>query len=85
MFIHSKHDHDIRPHKTEGFIFLCDNLAADKLGGCILTHAPRSGKTFMLISFLQSFMAMDPKARPLIVLQKGIIDSWKRDLTFVSS
>ncbi|XP_010429057.1 PREDICTED: protein CHROMATIN REMODELING 35-like [Camelina sativa] len=81
MFIHPRHDQAMRPHQTEGFRFLCNNLAADEPGGCILAHAPGSGKTFLLISFLQSFMAMDPQARPLIVLPKGIIDSWKREFT----
>ncbi|EOA26569.1 hypothetical protein CARUB_v10022627mg [Capsella rubella] len=81
MFIHPKHYQDMKPHQIEGFSFLCNNLAADKPGGCILAHAPGSGKTFLLISFLQSFMAMDPQARPLIVLPKGIIDSWKREFT----
>ncbi|ANM63098.1 chromatin remodeling 34 [Arabidopsis thaliana] len=81
MFIHPWHDQEMRPHQTEGFRFLCNNLAADEPGGCILAHAPGSGKTFLLISFLQSFMAMDPQARPLVVLPKGIIESWKREFT----
>ncbi|ESQ46046.1 hypothetical protein EUTSA_v10000722mg, partial [Eutrema salsugineum] len=81
MFIHPRHDNEMRPHQIEGFNFLCNNLAADEPGGCILAHAPGSGKTFLLISFMQSFMAMDPQAKPLIVLPKGIIESWKREFT----
>lgn len=81
MFIHPRHDKEMRPHQIEGFKFLCNNLAADEPGGCILAHAPGSGKTFLLISFMQSFMAMDPQAKPLIVLPKGIIESWKREFT----
>ncbi|WZY90287.1 hypothetical protein YC2023_047022 [Brassica napus] len=81
MFIHPRHDNEMRPHQIEGFNFLCNNLASNEPGGCILAHAPGSGKTFLLISFLQSFMAMDPQAKPLIVLPKGIIESWKREFT----
>ncbi|KFK26942.1 hypothetical protein AALP_AA8G313700 [Arabis alpina] len=81
MFIHPRHDKEMRPHQVEGFRFLCNNLGADEPGGCILAHAPGSGKTFLLISFMQSFMAMDPHAKPLIVLPKGIIESWKREFT----
>ncbi|KAF8108816.1 hypothetical protein N665_0104s0131 [Sinapis alba] len=81
MFIHPRHDNEMKPHQVEGFKFLCNNLAADEPGGCILAHAPGSGKTFLLISFLQSFMAMDPQAKPLIILPKGIIESWKREFT----
>ncbi|CAN8283798.1 unnamed protein product [Cochlearia groenlandica] len=81
MFIHPMHDKEMRPHQIEGFNFLCNNLAADEPGGCILAHAPGSGKTFLLISFMQSFMAMDPQAKPLIVLPKGIVESWKREFT----
>ncbi|KAJ0259859.1 SNF2-related [Hirschfeldia incana] len=81
MFIHPRHDNEMKPHQIEGFKFLCNNLAAEEPGGCILAHAPGSGKTFLLISFLQSFMAMDQHAKPLIVLPKGIIESWKREFT----
>ena len=52
---------------------------ADKPGGCILAHAPGSGKTFMIISFLQSFMAKYPNARPLVVLPRGLLSIWKKE------
>ncbi|XP_048592339.1 protein CHROMATIN REMODELING 35-like isoform X1 [Brassica napus] len=81
MFIHPRHDYEMRPHQIVGFKFLCNNLTSEDPGGCILAHAPGSGKTFLLFSFLQSFMAMDPQAKPLIVLPKGIIESWKREFT----
>ena len=56
------------------------NLIGDKPGGCILAHAPGSGKTFMLISFIQSFLARYPSARPLVVLPKGILGTWKKEI-----
>ena len=70
----------MRPHQLEGFNFLVKNLIGDKPGGCILAHAPGSGKTFMLISFIQSFLARYPSARPLVVLPKGILGTWKKEI-----
>lgn len=75
--IHPRHAKEMRSHQLEGFKFLVKNLVADKPGGCILAHAPGSGKTFMLISFIQSFLARYPSARPLIVLPKFIVSHWK--------
>ena len=50
--IHPRHEKQMRPHQLAGFHFLVKNLVSDKPGGCILAHAPGSGKTFMLISFI---------------------------------
>ncbi|XXG74187.1 hypothetical protein AAC387_Pa07g2972 [Persea americana] len=79
MSVHPRHMMHMRPHQLEGFNFLLRNLVTDKPGGCILAHAPGSGKTFMIISFIQSFLAKYPFARPLIVLPKGIIPTWKKE------
>ncbi|XP_010548073.1 PREDICTED: protein CHROMATIN REMODELING 35 isoform X2 [Tarenaya hassleriana] len=76
---HPRHAHQMKPHQIEGFNFLCSNLVAENPGGCIMAHAPGSGKTFMIISFMQSFLAKYPHARPLIVLPKGILSTWKRE------
>lgn len=78
--IHPRHAQAMKPHQLEGFNFLVKNLIGDKPGGCILAHAPGSGKTFMLISFIQSFMARYPSARPLVVLPKGILGTWKKEI-----
>ncbi|PIN12103.1 DNA helicase [Handroanthus impetiginosus] len=69
----------MKPHQIEGFNFLLSNLVSDNPGGCIMAHAPGSGKTFMIISFLQSFMAKYPAARPLVVLPRGILPIWKKE------
>jgi len=78
--IHPRHAQTMKLHQLEGFNFLVKNLIGDKPGGCILAHAPGSGKTFMLISFIQSFMARYPSARPLVVLPKGILGTWKKEI-----
>ncbi|CAA7035610.1 unnamed protein product [Microthlaspi erraticum] len=76
---HPVHANKMKPHQIEGFQFLCSNLVADVPGGCIMAHAPGSGKTFMIISFMQSFLAKYPQAKPLVVLPKGILSTWRRE------
>ncbi|KAL9238230.1 hypothetical protein vseg_012684 [Gypsophila vaccaria] len=76
---HPRHKKQMKPHQLEGFDFLASNLIAENPGGCILAHAPGSGKTFMIISFMQSFLAHYPDARPLVVLPKGILPTWKKE------
>ncbi|KAL0733168.1 hypothetical protein Bca4012_009378 [Brassica carinata] len=76
---HPTHASKMKPHQIEGFQFLCSNLVADEPGGCIMAHAPGSGKTFMIISFMQSFLAKYPQAKPMVVLPKGILSTWKRE------
>lgn len=76
---HPRHKKQMKPHQQEGFNFLLSNLITENPGGCILAHAPGSGKTFMIISFMQSFLAQYPDARPLVVLPKGILPTWKKE------
>ncbi|KAF4375475.1 hypothetical protein F8388_024134 [Cannabis sativa] len=79
LFAHPSHLKIMKAHQKEGFGFLVSNLMGDEPGGCILAHAPGSGKTFMIISFLQSFLKQYPDARPLVVLPKGIMETWKTE------
>ncbi|XP_057859727.2 protein CHROMATIN REMODELING 35 [Cryptomeria japonica] len=63
-------------HQVEGFDFLQKNLITEEPGGCVLAHAPGTGKTFLVISFIQSFLTKYPDERPLIVAPKSILCSW---------
>nr|XP_043626015.1 protein CHROMATIN REMODELING 35-like [Erigeron canadensis] len=76
---HPRHISQMKPHQVEGFNFLLRNLVSENPGGCILAHAPGSGKTFMLISFIQSFMAKYPDAKPMVILPRGILGTWKKE------
>ena len=69
----------MKPHQMGGFKFLLSNLVTEDPHGCILVDAPGSGKTFMIICFMQSFLAKYPSARPLVVLPKGILSTWKKE------
>ncbi|KAG6779548.1 hypothetical protein POTOM_015940 [Populus tomentosa] len=77
--VHPKHRKKMKAHQVEVFKFLCSNLLADDPGGCILAHAPGSGKKFMVISFIKSFPAKNPDGRPLVVMPKGILATWKKE------
>ncbi|KAK9118256.1 hypothetical protein Scep_016349 [Stephania cephalantha] len=77
LFVHPRHMKQMKPHQIEGFKFLQKNLLSDEPGGCIMAHAPGFGKTFMIISFIQSFLAKYLNGRPLIILPKGIVSAWK--------
>ncbi|CAO1943879.1 unnamed protein product [Urochloa humidicola] len=80
LSIHPQHLQQMKPHQVEGFNFLIKNLADENNpGGCILAHAPGSGKTFLVISFVHSFLARYPGGRPLIMLPKGILGTWKSE------
>ncbi|KAF9588599.1 hypothetical protein IFM89_013686 [Coptis chinensis] len=79
--VHPRHMKQMKAHQLEGFNFLVRNLVSGDPGGCILAHAPGSGKTFMIISFIQSFLAKYPHARPLVVLPKGILATWKKEFS----
>ncbi|OMO74359.1 SNF2-related protein [Corchorus capsularis] len=79
-YAHPRHSKQMRPHQVEGFNFLCSNLLPDDdPGGCILAHAPGSGKTFMIISFMQTFLSKYKNGKPLVVLPKGILETWKKE------
>ncbi|KAG0579855.1 hypothetical protein KC19_4G129000 [Ceratodon purpureus] len=80
----------MQKHQKEGFLFLWRNLAGHdcngnlcsppiKPGGCILSHAPGTGKTFVIISFLQSYMKKNPECRPVIVAPKIMLKPWENE------
>ncbi|XXG66626.1 hypothetical protein AAC387_Pa06g0160 [Persea americana] len=80
------------PHQQEGFEFMWKNLAGsisfeelkkpanpDDLGGCVISHAPGTGKTRLTIVFLQTFMEVFPDCRPVILAPRSIVLTWERE------
>ncbi|MCH82080.1 SNF2 domain-containing protein CLASSY 3-like, partial [Trifolium medium] len=77
------------PHQQEGFEFIWKNLAGyihlHKLknanprreGGCIISHAPGTGKTRLTIVFLMAYMKVFPKCFPVIVAPAGLLLTWE--------
>lgn len=92
------------PHQREGLEFMWKNLAGSihledlkkssipnggEEGGCVISHAPGTGKTRLTIVFLQSFMEVFPTCKPIIIapqamllVWEGEIKKWKVDIPF---
>ncbi|KAL3629110.1 hypothetical protein CASFOL_026332 [Castilleja foliolosa] len=86
-----KADKELYQHQLEGFEFLWKNIAGDietdklqtlpaKGGrGCIISHAPGTGKTRLTIVFLQTFMKLYPTCRPVIIAPQGMLLTWEQE------
>lgn len=74
--VHPYLEGQMHPHQIEGFKFLSRNLVEEDSGGCMLAFAPGTGKSFLVISFIQSFMVRVPNARPMIVAPKSMLRPW---------
>ncbi|KAI3743858.1 hypothetical protein L1987_56925 [Smallanthus sonchifolius] len=95
------------PHQQEGFKFLWENLAGttelSKLnrldscgqgssgGGCIISHAPGTGKTLLTIVFIESFLKKFPRCCPIIIAPASMLLTWEAEfkkwqvgLTFIN-
>ncbi len=77
--VHPSLEDRMHPHQLEGFKFLSRNLVEEDGGGCMLAFAPGTGKSFLVISFIQSFLVQMPDAKPLIVAPKGMLLPWARE------
>lgn len=77
--VHPFLENSMHPHQLEGFKFLSRNLVEEDSGGCMLAFAPGTGKSFLTISFIQSFMIQVPNARPMIVAPKSMLRPWMQE------
>ncbi|KAM7258474.1 hypothetical protein ACFE04_014215 [Oxalis oulophora] len=79
-------------HQREGFEFIWKNVAGgifvNKLkngstnnggSGCIISHAPGTGKTRLTIVFLQSYMEKFPDCKPVIVAPRSMLLTWEEE------
>ncbi|OVA12733.1 SNF2-related [Macleaya cordata] len=79
------------PHQQEGFEFLWRNLAggidldvknsncSKDVGGCVISHAPGTGKTFLTIVFLRTFMEIFKECRPVIIAPCNMLLTWEEE------
>ncbi|KAL3499796.1 hypothetical protein ACH5RR_038889 [Cinchona calisaya] len=77
------------PHQLDGFAFLWKNIAgetcieklktqsSDDGRGCIISHAPGTGKTCLAIVFILSFLKMYPTCRPVIIAPTSMLLTWE--------
>ncbi|CAK7347760.1 unnamed protein product [Dovyalis caffra] len=79
-------------HQRKGIEFMWKNIGGgiylDKLKentsltggtGCIISHAPGTGKTRLAIVFLQMFMELYPTSRPVIVAPCSMLLTWEAE------
>ncbi|EOA19812.1 hypothetical protein CARUB_v10000058mg [Capsella rubella] len=77
-------------HQQRAFEFLWRNLAgsvepalmdptSDKIGGCVISHSPGAGKTFLIIAFLTSYLKLFPGKRPLVLAPKTTLYTWYKE------
>lgn len=80
------------PHQLDGFQFLWKNIAGATMvedlktslpkggSGCIISHAPGTGKSFLTIVFLLTFMKVHPTCRPVIIAPVTMLRAWGNEL-----
>ncbi|KAK9144767.1 hypothetical protein Sjap_004670 [Stephania japonica] len=79
-------------HQQEGFEFMWRNLAgsinledlnnpivSEGVGGCVISHAPGTGKTFLTIAFMQAFMSVFENCRPVIMAPCSMLLTWEEE------
>ncbi|PHU29520.1 hypothetical protein BC332_01613 [Capsicum chinense] len=79
------------PHQRGGFEFMGKNLVgdvalerlreplSDSKRGCITSHPHGTGKTPLTIVFLQSFLKVFPKCRPVIIAASSLLLNWEAE------
>ncbi|XP_047316175.1 SNF2 domain-containing protein CLASSY 1-like [Impatiens glandulifera] len=78
-------------HQKKAFEFLWRNIAgsiipacmeplAKKRGGCVVSHSPGAGKTFLIIAFLVSYLKLFPGSRPLVIAPKTTLYTWYKEI-----
>lgn len=81
------------PHQREGFEFIWKTIAGEisleklrkttnvnKSGsGCIISHAPGTGKTRLTIIFLQTYLELYPTSRPVIIAPRSMLLTWEEE------
>ncbi|KAL2251252.1 UNVERIFIED_CONTAM: SNF2 domain-containing protein CLASSY 3 [Sesamum indicum] len=78
-------------HQREGLEFLWKNLAGTtdlaqvktaesrNLEGCIISHAPGTGKTRLTMVFLETYLKLYPDSRPLIITPASMLLTWEEE------
>lgn len=77
-------------HQKKAFEFLWQNIAGSlepdlmeksskKTGGCVISHSPGAGKTFLIIAFLSSYLKLFPGTRPLVLAPKTTLYTWYKE------
>ncbi|XP_054797878.1 SNF2 domain-containing protein CLASSY 2-like isoform X2 [Prosopis cineraria] len=77
-------------HQKKAFEFLWKNIsgyvepasvkaASKRIGGCVISHSPGAGKTFLIIAFLASYLKLFPGEKPLVLAPKTTLYTWYKE------
>ncbi|KAA8515813.1 hypothetical protein F0562_018576 [Nyssa sinensis] len=78
-------------HQQEGFEFLWKNMAgsidlaelkssnSSGVGGCIISHAPGTGKTRLTIVFIEAYLKLFPYFLPVIIAPASMLLTWEEE------
>nr|KYP73095.1 DNA repair and recombination protein RAD54 [Cajanus cajan]KYP73146.1 DNA repair and recombination protein RAD54 [Cajanus cajan] len=80
----------LHAHQKKAFEFLWQNIAGSmdpglmeasskRRGGCVISHSPGAGKTFLIIAFLVSYLKLFPGKRPLVLAPKTTLYTWYKE------
>lgn len=80
------------PHQQDAFEFMWTKLAGgttieqlkhtaktDLGGGCVISHAPGTGKTRLAITFIQAYLEVFPQCSPVIIAPRGMLATWEKE------
>ncbi|KAJ1391643.1 SNF2-related, N-terminal domain [Sesbania bispinosa] len=54
---------------------------SERRGGCVISHTPGAGKTFLVIAFLVSYLKLFPDKKPLILAPKTTLYTWYKEFS----
>ncbi|KAL9332645.1 hypothetical protein ACSQ67_002255 [Phaseolus vulgaris] len=77
-------------HQKKAFEFLWQNISGSmdptlmdaeskRRGGCVISHSPGSGKTFLIIAFLISYLKLFPGMKPLVLAPTTTLHTWHKE------
>ncbi|KAK7387481.1 hypothetical protein VNO78_28319 [Psophocarpus tetragonolobus] len=77
-------------HQKKAFEFIWQNIGgsmepplmdaeSERRGGCVISHAPGAGKTFLVIAFLISYLKLFPGKKPLVLAHKTTLHTWYKE------
>lgn len=52
---------------------------SDELGGCVISHAPGTGKTLQAIFFIQSYIKAFPDCNPVVIDPACLMHTWDKE------
>ncbi|XP_047337984.1 SNF2 domain-containing protein CLASSY 3-like [Impatiens glandulifera] len=81
MYSHQRNGFEFIWNNIEGSIFLEDlkNESSNGGNGCIISHAPGTGKTRLTIMFIKSYLELYPTRKVFIIAPSNMLLTWEEE------